>query len=324
MNACKTASELPVARRENRDIERKIILTADDFGANRNVNEGIKQAADLGCINTISAFTNIPGSIEELKGISGKHPDIGIGVHLNILAGRPLTDPERIPSLLNENGEFYKIEEFLINLPSISEEEVYIEMKAQIDTLVSSGIKLDHISSHFAVFSLYTPYFEMRNKLAVEYGVPVRSPVSAGQKFPETYANRTNQKLIRQLSRKLAFRSPSTASVLKKEISLEEMTRKSDALDSLAIHHPDFMIDCLYGDPTPLNLIHIIENLPEGTSEIIVHLGKLCGDKDHSSQKDLFSIRQREAELMTISSPLLDEYLSVLKIKKSSYAELSR
>ncbi len=322
MISCRPASELPVSNESEIISERSLIITADDFGVSENINQGIRLAAELGCISAISALINFSGSIEALEDISRQNPQIGIGVHLNINTGRPVSDPQLVPTLVNSDGEFYSIEEFVLRLPKISLDEVRIEMHAQVDLLVSRGIKLDHLSSHFGVFSIYTPFFEMRNQLAEEYGVPVRSPVSAGLMIPSVYLNKTNKKMVQRLKRKLVFRSISTASKLNKEFSLEEMIRKSTELDSLDILHPDLMIDCFYGDPTPENLIRIMENLPPGTSEIIVHLGNFERQLDFPPGLDTTYLRQRECELMTITSPYVNEYLKVLKVKLVSFADL--
>jgi len=322
MISCKPASELPVSSESESLSERSLIITADDFGASENINQGIKLAAELESISAISALVNFSGSIEALEEISQQNPQIGIGIHLNINTGRPVSDPGQVPTLVNERGEFFPIEEFVMRLSKISEDEVRIEMRAQVELLVSRGLKLDHLSSHFGVFSIYTPFFEMRNQLASEYGVPVRSPVSAGLKMPSVYTNKTNEKLVRKLKRKLAFRSISTASKLNKEFSLGKMIRKSNALDSLEILHPDLMIDCFYGDPTPENLIRILENLPPGTSEIIVHLGNYIRGDKFPPGLDTNYLRQRECELMCITSPYVQEYLKSLKITKATYSDL--
>lgn len=80
--------------------ERFLIITVDDFGASKNINEGIEIAADKRAITTISALTNFSESLLELKQISEEHPDIGIGVHLNIITGKPVLEAEQVPSLV--------------------------------------------------------------------------------------------------------------------------------------------------------------------------------------------------------------------------------
>lgn len=303
-------------------MERQVIITADDYGICEPVNEGIRLAADHGGISNISVLTNFEKSIDDLKELSDLYPQLGIGVHLNLNTGRPLSDPERIPTLVGRDGEFHSIEDFVMRLKGISREEIRTEIRAQVETLLSSGIRPDHVSSHFGIFSLYPPYFQMCNELAREYRVPVRSPIAASMKFPDAYRNSSTQRQARRLARKLLFRSPATAIYLRKQFYLEEMERKSAELDSLGIPHPDLMIDCFYGDPTPANLIRILENLPPGTSEIIVHLGKSSCREEHPNGPGTDYLRQRECELITLTSPYLSEYLSCLKIKKISYSEL--
>jgi predicted glycoside hydrolase/deacetylase ChbG (UPF0249 family) len=302
--------------------ERKIIITADDYGVCENVNEGIRLAARLGCISNISAFTNFGNSLEGLKAISAECPGLGIGVHLNLNTGKPVSYAARIPTLVNELGHFYDIGEFILHLPEISADEVYTEIRAQISVLTDSGIKLDHISDHFGVLSFHPPFYELRNRLALECGVPVRSPVTASRKFPAVYKNDGGMKLVRRLARKLAFRSPLMAVQLKKQFNIEEMERKSGELNALGIPHPDLMIDCFYGDPTPANLLRILENLPPGTSEILVHLGNYNRQKEYPPGLCTVYLKNRECELMTITSPYLDEYLSNLKIKKVTYSDI--
>src|SRR5665648_108940 len=90
--------------------ERFLIITADDFGASKNINEGIKIAADTRAITAISVLSNFTESLLELKKISENHPNIGIGVHFNITTGKSILGVERVPSLVNANGNFYTIE----------------------------------------------------------------------------------------------------------------------------------------------------------------------------------------------------------------------
>ncbi|MFC2081017.1 carbohydrate deacetylase [Bacteroidota bacterium] len=322
MISCRPAAEVPALLQAKVDTDRRVIITADDYGVSESINEGVLFAARQGCISNISAFTNFPQSILGLKEIASEFPDLGIGVHLNINAGQPVSDPDLIPSLVNDNGNFYDVEEFLIHLKKISKEEVFAEFQAQINVLINNGIRLDHISSHYGVCSLYPPYFEMRNKLALEYDVPVRSPVTGSRKYPSVYMSHSGRKLVRTLARKLTFRSPSTAIQLKQNLRLEEMMKKSAKLDSMGIRHPDLMIDGFYGDPTPSNLIRILKNLPPGNSEIIVHLGNFRRQMVYPPGLDTLYLHNREFELMTISSPYVKEYMTSLKIEKITYSDL--
>ena len=106
--AC-TSSKTTVITKAPYLQERFLIITADDFGASKNINEGIKFAAENKAINSISVLSNFNESLSDLKEISDNNSDIGIGVHLNIITGKPILDAEQVPSLVTANGSFYTI-----------------------------------------------------------------------------------------------------------------------------------------------------------------------------------------------------------------------
>jgi predicted glycoside hydrolase/deacetylase ChbG (UPF0249 family) len=301
---------------------RELIITADDYGVCEEVNEGIRMAARMGSISSISAFTNFRGSVEGLKTISEEFPEIGIGVHLNLNTGRPVSEPGRIPGLVNEKGFFHGIRKFILHLPEISEDEIYTEIRAQIDALEAGGIRPDHISDHFGVLTFHPPFFDLRNRLAREYGIPVRSPVTASRKYPSLYKNEGGIKLALSLAAKLMLRSPGLAVQLMRQYGIRAMENKSAALDALGIPHPDLMIDSFYGTPTPANMLRILDNLPAGISEILVHLGNNSRRGEYPPGLDTVYLRNREYELMTLTSPYLRDYLSARDIRLISYANL--
>jgi len=165
------------------DPARLLIITADDFGASKNINEGIKLAADKNAITTIAALTNFNESLPELKEISAAHPEIGIGIHLNITTGKPVLLAKEVPSLVNVDGNFYTIDELLPNLNSISLADLKKELKAQILALQSIDIRIDHLSDQNGILSFYTPFFDVVTELALEFNVPVRTPEISVPKF---------------------------------------------------------------------------------------------------------------------------------------------
>ena len=169
--------------------ERYLIITADDYGASININEGIKIAANKKAITAISVLTNFNESLSDLKKISETHPEIGIGVHLNITTGKPILKAEEVPSLVNAHGNFYTIEELLPKIKSISLNDLRKELRAQILTLLKYDIRLDHLSDQHGILFLYSPFFDIVTELAKEFNVPVRSPVIASVKYPNVFMN---------------------------------------------------------------------------------------------------------------------------------------
>jgi len=254
-------------------LERNLIITADDFGASKNINEGIRIVANNHVITTISALTNFTESISELKKISEDHPKIGIGVHLNIITGKPILEINDIPSLVKKDGDFYTIDEILPKIENISRNELKKELIAQINALIEHEIRIDHLSDQMGILSLYSPFFEIMIELAEQFRVPVRSPVVGSVKNPNVFSHSKMKKRGRKLARKLFFQSPFKAIRLSKYLSIQEMEKKTRKLDERGIPHPDLLIDCFWGNPTTSHLSYILENIPDGTSELILHVG---------------------------------------------------
>lgn len=303
--------------------ERYLIITADDFGASKNINEGIKFAADNKAITSISVLSNFTESLPDLKNISKNHPDIGIGVHLNIITGKPLLRAEQIPSLVGTNGNFYTLEELLSNINSISADELRKELRAQILVLEKYDISIDNLSDQYGVLSIYSPFFEIVTELAQEFSIPVRSPVLASVKYPDILSNSNMVKRGRQIVRRMAFTAPIKTIRLRKYFRIHEMERKSQQLDKLGIKHPDLFIEGFWGDPTAANLIHIVEHLPNGVSEIVFHFGSYIRQENYPSGLDLDYFKKREYELLTGTSDYLKNYIAYLNIRTISFSELS-
>lgn len=85
-------------------MKTKIIVRADDLGYSRAVNLGIADTVKHGIINNVGLMVNMPTTESGLAMLQGE--DICLGCHTNITAGRPLTDPTRIPSLVTTDGYF--------------------------------------------------------------------------------------------------------------------------------------------------------------------------------------------------------------------------
>ena len=305
------------------DQERILIITADDFGASRNINEGIKIAADKKAITAISVLSNFTESLPELKEISENHPDIGIGIHLNIVTGRPILDTEQIPSLVNPGGSFYTINELLPRIKSISIDDLRKELRAQILAVAKYDIKIDHLSYQFGILSIYTPFFEIVTELAREFSVPVRTPLLASVKFPETFPNSHMNKRGYQIAFRFAITHPFKAIGLLKYSRNREMERKAEKLDDLGILHPDYLIDYFWGDPTAANFLYILEHLPAGISELMLHLGTYSRQDNYPVGLDVEYFENRENELITVTSDYLKEYINYLNIISINYSEIS-
>jgi chitin disaccharide deacetylase len=302
--------------------EKYLIITADDFGASKNINEGIEIAADKKAITAISVLTNFIESLPELKQLSLDHPDIGIGVHLNIITGRPVLDAVKVPSLVNSSGRFYTINELLPKLESISPDDLKRELRAQITALTGNNINLDHLSDQDGILSLYGPFFDILTDLAKEFNVPLRTPFIASVKYPELYPDSHLNQRGKQIAQRFALNNPLRAIKLVKYCHAPEMDRKVSRMDELGILHPDLLIDTFWGDPCQTNYLYIIEHLPNGISEIILHVGTSTRQENYPSGLDLGYFENREKELAVATDEHLKELFNNLNIRTIGYSEI--
>ncbi|NIR49307.1 ChbG/HpnK family deacetylase [candidate division KSB1 bacterium] len=152
---------------ENRN-RRKIIVNADDFGITAGVNQAIIELAESGAITSTSLMTNMPLA----AGATLVKHKIGTGVHLNLTTGRPVSDPQQIPSLVNRSGEFHCLSVLLQRYRTrrLSKSEIELEFTAQMKRAFEIGMCPDHFDAHESL--LKYPLFEaVARKVAHDFGV---------------------------------------------------------------------------------------------------------------------------------------------------------
>ena len=85
----------------------KLLFQSDDFGFTKGVTLGILDGIQNGIVRNTGLFVNMPSSkwaAEEIK----KHPDICVGIDINFVAGKPVSDSSKVPSLVDKDGHFIK------------------------------------------------------------------------------------------------------------------------------------------------------------------------------------------------------------------------
>ncbi len=156
--------------------ERRIIVSADDFGLCESVNLGILDccaAGALSSVSIVSAGDAFRSGAEQIKNF----PGVGKGVHLCLNDELPVLPPADIPGLVR-NGRLLSYGEMLLRMAAgrLDPAEVYREWKAQIEAVLSIGISPDHLDSHNHVH-LYPALFKVLVHLAEEYAIgSVRLP----------------------------------------------------------------------------------------------------------------------------------------------------
>ncbi len=143
-------SRLPASRyRHAKDVKR-LIVTADDFGASTLVNEAIEQAHRGGILSTASLMVAGVAADDAVRRAK-RLPNLRIGLHLVVVDGKPLLEPSRIPALVDSNGEFSKqlvLAGFNFFFNQAARRALEAEIRAQFAGFAATGLHLDHVNGH--------------------------------------------------------------------------------------------------------------------------------------------------------------------------------
>ena len=108
----------------------RLIVNADDFGRAPGVNAGIVRAHLTGIVTATTLMVVAPAS-EAAGRLARSTPTLDVGVHLTLTYGRPVTDRERVPSLVEPDGTFPRDPTAFIGRGRAKGEEALLEYRAQ-------------------------------------------------------------------------------------------------------------------------------------------------------------------------------------------------
>ncbi len=130
------------------NTHKRLIINADDYGLDQPACDAILELSDKKLISSTTIMANL-ATDEQLKGIAYM-TSVSTGWHINIVEGKPLSDPDDIPSLLNKNKELLSAKDLFIKFLSggLNSNHIRIEMKAQYERLINAGIKISHADAH--------------------------------------------------------------------------------------------------------------------------------------------------------------------------------
>jgi chitin disaccharide deacetylase len=162
-------------------LARQLVVNADDFGMSRGVNRGIVEAYRDGLVTSASLMPNLP-SAEDALTRAATCQDLGLGLHLTLTAGRPLSPPDRVPTLVDPDGQFYVLGTLLgrLSLGQVSADDLTRELEAQVAWALRRGVRPSHLDSHHHVH-IHPRVAPIVIGLARQHGVGwVRCPVEGG------------------------------------------------------------------------------------------------------------------------------------------------
>jgi predicted glycoside hydrolase/deacetylase ChbG (UPF0249 family) len=127
-----------------------LVVNADDFGQSPGTSRGIVRSHREGVVTS----TSVLGNCDDLAGacaLLAEAPDLGVGVHLTLVGGRPVSAAASLPSLTNPDGGFpTRARDFFTSWMKghVDVAEIEREFDAQITRLRGAGLRLDHLNTH--------------------------------------------------------------------------------------------------------------------------------------------------------------------------------
>ena len=230
-----------------------LIVTADDYGAAREVNDAVEEAHTHGILTAASLMVAAPAAADAVTRAKTM-PALRVGLHIVLVEGRPMLPASAIPDLVDARGNFrtdmaVSATEMFFR-PSVRRQLTH-EIEAQFDAFRATGLRLDHVNTH-KHFHLHPTIASTILKIGKAHGmramrVPlepraVLAAAEPGVAVPPAYATGPWARLSRHRLRQAGLVIP-------------------DAVFGLAWS----------GAMTAARMCGLIAHLPEGLSEIYLH-----------------------------------------------------
>jgi hopanoid biosynthesis associated protein HpnK len=284
--------------------EKRLIVSADDFGMSAGVNAAVIEAHERGILTNTSLMVT-GAAFDEAVNLARSHPRLGVGLHLVLVQGHAAAQSNRIPQLvhgdarLRDNPVWNGFRYFF--QPQIRP-ELCVEITAQVERFLGTGLVLSHVDGHLNVH-VHPTVLRILIDLAPRYGIRAmrvpRDPVLAALRFDQ-----------RHLGRKLF--EGAVFSLLSRYAARR--------LARAGIRHPDRLYGLHQtGHISEDYLLSILQDLPAGTTEIYCHPGYA----DDESRRWRPAEYEPERELAALTSPRVREAIHRRGVRLASYKDLA-
>lgn len=160
-------------------MTRRLIVTADDFGASTEINEAVERGHCDGCLTAASLMVAGRAAADAVDR-ARRLPTLGVGLHLVLVEGRPVLPPDQLPDLTGPDGNFRtdmaRMGADIFFRPTVRR-QLHAEIAAQFDAFARTGLPLDHVNAH-KHFHLHPTIASMVIAIGRKHGMrAVRAPV---------------------------------------------------------------------------------------------------------------------------------------------------
>ncbi len=286
---------------------KQLILNADDFGLTRGVNDGIVRAHRDGILTSATLMAS-SRAFDDAVARAKAEPQLGVGCHLVLVGGTSVSAPGEIPSLVDADGKFPRtLPEFVakVSTGAVRTRDIERELRAQIEKIRRAGIEPSHVDTHKHTHA-HPLVMNALGRVAREMGITrVRKPAEdlAASWATQSGAGRSWGQLA------------SAAAVRAVTPWFQSLAHKYD------LHTPDHFLGlAMTGRLSATALWRLIEALPDGTSEIMLHPG-IC-DADLAATGSRLQ-QQRQLEMEALVAPEVRDAIQRKDVRLITYRELA-
>jgi chitin disaccharide deacetylase len=279
--------------------QRLLVINGDDLGFAPGVNRGILDAHEAGTLTSASMMVTTPAFAEAVDLVRSKAPRLGVGLHLNLVLGKPLAE---VPSLVDpDTGTFHPLDVLARRALTglVEAADVRRECEAQLAALTSAGIRPTHVDSHRHAHAM-PGILPAVAAAAREGGVQiVRRPLDQPTLLDPIAGAKM---LVLHAAWRAALRGVSPAH------------------RDLLARAPHFRGIAMQGAPDVRDrLLATLDTLPRGVTEIMLHPGY---DDPVLASQDPFR-REREADVAALRDPDVVARLKRDDIRLVTFAEVA-
>ena len=230
---------------------KRLIVTADDFGAALAVNEAVEKAHRDGILSAASLM--VAGeAADDAVARARLLPTLGVGLHVVLVEGRPVLPRERLPALVDGQGMFrtdiIRMSFEIFASPS-ARRQVAAEVEAQFAAFAATGLPLDHVNAH-QHFHLHPTVASTILKIGRRYGMKaIRAPIEPKRLLRTIDGTRTGPRIENGWGRLVRHRMRAARMTV-----------------------PDQVLGLAWsGSMTENRVRGILQHLPSGLTEIYTH-----------------------------------------------------
>jgi predicted glycoside hydrolase/deacetylase ChbG (UPF0249 family) len=129
----------------------RLIINADDFGLTPGVNRAIAELHQAQALPSATLMAT-GAAFDDAIAIAHANPALGVGCHILLTDGTPVSPPKTIPTLIGPDGKNFRpsLIDFIQALlrGTIIEDDIEREAVAQVQKLQCAGIHVTHIDTH--------------------------------------------------------------------------------------------------------------------------------------------------------------------------------